>query len=231
MRAIVWQRRFIPEIWLRKGLAELNPVPGFRHGCERGRYFSGSNDFFVARYLAIDDYCRNQAVSGNRHHRGAAISAESFSGGGLPAAWQWPKAVMPILVGLLLIIFLAPVLGAADLPEIRSSRGYRFAFDHATVLRVEQLTLEVPGTAAAAMSEDSSAAAWGGSGGAIFGNIAGAAEAAKVKKTPGLKLQLELDSGMTVDVILQRNQKNAGFQVGDRVRFQHDSDGTTWVWQ
>jgi len=137
---------------------------------------------------------------------------------------------MPILVGLLFILFLAPALGAADLPKIRSNTGYRFAFDHATVLRVEQLTLELPAADAAAMSEDSSTPAWGG-GGTAFGNIAGAAETAKVKKIPGLKLQLELDSGMTVDVILQKNHKNAGFQVGDRVRFQYDSDGTTWVWQ
>jgi len=138
---------------------------------------------------------------------------------------------MRVIVRLLLIVVLAPWLLAGCLPENRVSNDCRTIFDYGMITRIEQVVIDKTYAAEVSLAEniqDHELASV--PSGAIVGSIAGSAKEQAVDTAAGIELTVGLASGGEVVVVHQRNEKNAFYRVGDRVRFMRDCHGTMWVW-
>jgi len=138
---------------------------------------------------------------------------------------------MRMIVSSLLMAVLTPVLLAGCLPENRVSTDCRSLFDYGMITRIEQVVIDSNHSAVVTFAGDTRGDLPGSAPStAIVGNIAGSAKEAAVASAEGIELTVDLASGGVVVVAHQKNQKNASYRVGDRVRFMMDCYGTMWVW-
>lgn len=138
---------------------------------------------------------------------------------------------MRVIVGSLLMVVLAPLLLAGCLPANRVSNDCRTLFDYGMITRIEQVVIDKSSAEDVPLAEnirDHELASV--PSGAIVGSIAGSAKEPAVGTAAGIELTVDLASGGEVVVVHQRNEKNAFYRVGDRVRFMRDCEGTMWVW-
>ncbi len=150
-------------------------------------------------------------------------------------------------LGVLSVTTMAVLLLSACMPESRSGNVYsrdqaRVAHSvyYGTILRVEEVTLEGTNTGAGtlaggAMGGALGSAVGGGSGrtiatvgGAILGGIAGTAAEKGMTTQVGVELEVELDNGELLAIV---QEKDAIYNVGDRVRVLRDSRGAARVRQ
>ncbi len=150
-------------------------------------------------------------------------------------------------LGVLSVTTMAVLLLSACMPESRSGNVYsrdqaRVAHTvyYGTILRVEEVTLEGTNTGAGtlaggAMGGALGSAVGGGSGrtiatvgGAILGGIAGTAAEKGMTTQVGVELEVELDNGELLAIV---QEKDAIYNVGDRVRVLRDSRGAARVRQ
>lgn len=111
---------------------------------------------------------------------------------------------------------------------------------YGTILRVADVTIEGTSSGAGtiaggAMGGALGSAVGGGAGrtiatvgGAIVGGIAGSAIEKSATTTAGVELEVELDNGELLAIV---QEKDAVYNVGDRVRVLKDARGTTRVRQ
>ncbi len=150
-------------------------------------------------------------------------------------------------LAVLSVTSLAVLLLSACMPESRSGDVYsrdqaRVAHTvyYGTILRVEEVTLEGTNTGAGtlaggAMGGALGSAVGGGSGrtiatvgGAILGGIAGTAAEKGMTTQVGVELEVELDNGELLAIV---QEKDAIYNVGDRVRVLRDARGAARVRQ
>lgn len=150
-------------------------------------------------------------------------------------------------LGVLSVTTMAVLLLSACMPESRSGNVYsrdqaRVAHSvyYGTILRVEEVTLEGTNTGAGtlaggAMGGALGSAVGGGSGrtiatvgGAILGGIAGTAAEKGMTTQVGVELEVELDNGELLAIV---QEKDAIYNVGDRVRVLRDARGAARVRQ
>ncbi len=150
-------------------------------------------------------------------------------------------------LGVLSVTTMAVLLLSACMPESRSGNVYsrdqaRVAHTvyYGTILRVEEVTLEGTNTGAGtlaggAMGGALGSAVGGGSGrtiatvgGAILGGIAGTAAEKGMTTQVGVELEVELDNGELLAIV---QEKDAIYNVGDRVRVLRDARGAARVRQ
>ncbi len=150
-------------------------------------------------------------------------------------------------LAVLAVTSLAVLLLSGCMPESRSGDVYsrdqaRVAHTvyYGTILRVEEVTLEGTNTGAGtlaggAMGGALGSAVGGGSGrtiatvgGAILGGIAGTAAEKGMTTQVGVELEVELDNGELLAIV---QEKDAIYNVGDRVRVLRDARGAARVRQ
>jgi outer membrane lipoprotein SlyB len=144
---------------------------------------------------------------------------------------------------LLMVVFLL----SACATQSRSGKVYSsdearrtHSVYYGTILRVEDVTIEgrtegVGTLAGGAMGGVLGSAVGGGSGraiatvgGAILGGIAGSAIEKDVTTKAALEIEVELDNGELLVIVQERD---AQYNVGDRVRVLRDARGTARVRQ
>lgn len=149
--------------------------------------------------------------------------------------------------GLLVVVVLCALLQAACMPDSRSDKVYSrdqarvsHSVYYGTILRVEDVTIEGTNSGAGVLAGGAMGgvlgnAVGGGSGraistvgGAILGGLAGSAIEKDATTQVGVELEVELDNGELL-VIVQ--EKDAVYNVGDRVRVLRDPRGTARVRQ
>jgi outer membrane lipoprotein SlyB len=112
--------------------------------------------------------------------------------------------------------------------------------NYGTILRVETVTIEGTQSGAGMLAGGAMGGALGSAigsgtgrtiatvGGAIIGGVAGSAAEKGLTTTEGVELEIELDNGELLVVV---QEKDAIYQVGDRIRILRDATGTTRVRQ
>ena len=150
-------------------------------------------------------------------------------------------------IGYLFVIPAGLMMLAGCMPESRAGNVYSrdqartsHSVNYGTILRVDTVTIEGTQTGAGTVAGGAMGGALGSAigsgtgrtiatvGGAILGGIAGSAAEKGVTTSEGVELEVELDSGELL-VIVQ--EKDAAYQVGDRIRILRDASGTTRVRQ
>lgn len=151
------------------------------------------------------------------------------------------------LVALLSLGVLATMLLTACMSQSRSGRVYTqdqarttHTVYYGTLLRVSEVTIEGSETGGGTLAGGAMGAALGSGvgsgsgkamavvGGAIVGALAGAAMEKEIKTVPGVELEVELDNG---EILLVVQEKDAVYNVGDRVRLLRDAQGTARIRQ
>lgn len=151
------------------------------------------------------------------------------------------------LLTLLSLGALVAMLLTACMSQSRSGRVYTqdqarttHTVYYGTLLRVSEVTIEGSETGAGTLAGGAMGAALGSGvgsgsgktmavvGGAIVGALAGAAMEKEVKTVPAVELEVELDNG---EILLVVQEKDAIYNVGDRVRLLRDAQGTARIRQ
>lgn len=151
------------------------------------------------------------------------------------------------ILGLFLVVVLTTMLLSACMTESRSGSVYSrdqarvsHSVYYGTILRVTEVTIEgtnsgVGTLAGGAMGGVLGNTVGGGSGraiatvgGAVLGGLAGSAIEKGVTTSVGVELEVELDNGELLAIV---QEKDALYNVGDRVRILRDARGTARVRQ
>lgn len=151
------------------------------------------------------------------------------------------------ILGLFSVVTLIAILLSACMTESRSGSVYSrdqarisHSVYYGTILRVADVTIEGTdmgvGTLAGGVMGGALGSTIGGGtgrtlatvGGAIIGGLAGSAIEKGVTTRAGVELEVELDNGELLAIV---QEKDAIYNVGDRVRVLRDARGTARVRQ
>ncbi len=151
------------------------------------------------------------------------------------------------ILGLLAVVLVSTLFLTACMQDSRSGNVYSrdqarvsHSVYYGTVLRVEDVTIEGESGGAGTLAGGAMGGALGtavgsGSGrtisavgGAILGGIAGSAIEKNVTTRAGVELEVELDNGELLAIV---QEKDAHYNVGDRVRVLRDASGNARVRQ
>jgi outer membrane lipoprotein SlyB len=149
--------------------------------------------------------------------------------------------------GLFGVMLVVTMLMSACSPSSRSGNVYSrdqarvsHSVYYGTILRVEEVTIEGGSSGAGTLAGGAMGGALGSAvgagsgrtiatvGGAIIGGIAGSAMEKKVTTRVGVELEVELDNGELLAIV---QEKDAIYNVGDRVRVLRDAAGNARVRQ
>lgn len=150
-------------------------------------------------------------------------------------------------LGVLSVAIAAAILLSACMTESRSGSVYSreqaritHSVYYGTILRVADVTIEGTSTGAGTLAGGAMGGALGNAvgggtgrtiatvGGAIVGGLAGSAIEKSVTTSAGVELEVELDNGELLSIV---QEKDAVYNVGDRVRVLRDARGTARVRQ
>lgn len=150
-------------------------------------------------------------------------------------------------LGLISTLLLAAMLMSACMTESRSGDVYSrdqarvsHSVYYGTILRVSDVTIEGTSTGAGTLAGGAMGGVLGSGigggtgraiatvGGAIAGGLAGSAIEKNVTTAAGVELEVELDNGELLAIV---QEKDAVYNVGDRVRVLRDARGTARVRQ
>lgn len=151
------------------------------------------------------------------------------------------------IIGLFALVLIAALLLSACMPESRAGNVYSrdqartsHSVYYGTILRVEDVTLEGTDSKAGTLAGGAMGGALGSAvgsgsgrtiatvGGAIIGGIAGTAIEKGVTQQAAVEIEVELDNGELLAIV---QEKDAIYQVGDRVRILRDAQGAARVRQ
>ncbi len=148
---------------------------------------------------------------------------------------------------LISALLMVVMLMSACMTESRSGNVYSrdqarvsHSVYYGTILRVSDVTIEGTSTGAGTLAGGAMGGVLGSGvgggtgraistvGGAIVGGLAGSAIEKSVTTTAGVELEVELDNGELLAIV---QEKDAIYNVGDRVRVLRDARGTARVRQ
>ncbi len=150
-------------------------------------------------------------------------------------------------LGLISALLFSAMLLSACMTESRSGNVYSrdqarvsHSVYYGTILRVSDVTIEGTSTGAGTLAGGAMGGVLGSGvgggtgkaiavvGGAIAGGLAGSAIEKNVTTSAGVELEVELDNGELLAIV---QEKDAVYNVGDRVRVLRDARGTARVRQ